>query len=150
MTLIKLQKLINLRLLSLILAFPGFGLAGESETTEPPVQQEYLTADKMTREDRDMLAQHSENYNYCLSNTSIEQMQLQPDPRHVVDIAMKQCAVELENLDKKMIERNFDPVFRQGYLRRVSNHGANQTLRMVMMTMANRPEQSEPVPAAPE
>ena len=65
-------------------------------------------------------------------------MQVQDDPRHVVDFAMKKCATELENLNMEMTARNFDPNFRQGYIKRISNRSANQTLKIVMMGMARK------------
>lgn len=118
-------------------------LAADESGTDTTVENTYITPDQLTRDDWSMISEHTDNYNNCLSTTSIEQLQSQADPRNVVDYAMKHCAVELETLDKKMIERNYDPSFRFGYLHRISNNGANNTLRMVMMTMANQPSQSE-------
>jgi len=113
-------------------------------------QAEYLTPDKMTQADYDLLNEYSDNYNGCLSDTSIKQMESQSDPRHVVDFAMKHCANILEELNQKMIEKNFDPNFRQGYIHRASNQAANGMLRMVMMGMATRQSAdevgSQPVP----
>jgi hypothetical protein len=102
-------------------------------------QAEYLTPDKMTQADYDLLNEYSDNYNGCLSNTSIEQMNSQSDPLHVVDFSMKHCANIMEELNQKMIEKNFDPDFRQSYVHRASKNAANEMLRMVMMGMANRP-----------
>lgn len=106
-------------------------------------QAEYLTPEKMTREDHKLLSEYSDNYNGCLTDNSIDQINSQFDPRHVVDFAMKHCAGILEELNQKMTEKNFDPVFRQGYIRRVSNQAANGMLRQVMMGMANRQAPAE-------
>ena len=136
-------KLIHRLLFAFLILAPGMVMAEEQTAVDESAQQEYLTPDKMTPEDREMLTEYSNNYNNCLTETSIQQMQHQADPRHVVDFAMKHCAVELETLNTKMIARNFDPAFRQGYLRRVSMQGANQTLKVVMIGMANQQSSSE-------
>lgn len=124
-------------------------MAGEETTTDNSNQQEYITPDKMTLEDREMLNEHVQNYNNCLTQTSIEQMKYQTDPRYIVDFAMKQCAVELEILNKKMIERNFEPNFRESYLHRVSANSANQTLQAVMYNIANPQTSPEPATTKP-
>lgn len=112
-------------------------------------QAEYLTPDKMTREDRIMLSEYSGNYDGCLAETSIDQMNRQSDPRIVVDFAMKHCASIMEELNQKMIEKNFEPNFRQNYIHSVSKQSANGMLRMVMIGMANRSASpaAEPQPA---
>ena len=103
--------------------------------TEAP---RYLAPEEITSEDYDMMSDYAYRYNACLNQTSQEQMDKQPDPRHVVDYAMKQCAAELEELDRKMTARNFDPAYRQGYIGKVNRHSVNNTLRNVMMGMASR------------
>ena len=113
--------------------------AGELPEIPSLPQAEYLTPENMSREDYVLLNEYSDNYNGCLSNTSIEQMSSQTDPLHVVDFAMKHCASIMEELNQKMIEKNFDPDFRESYIHRVSKNAANDMLRMVMMSMANRP-----------
>ncbi len=132
-----------------LILLPVYAISGELPEVPTLPQAEYLTPDKMTREDHMMLAEYTDNYNGCLQDTSIEQMSTQNDPRHVVDFAMKHCASILEELDQKMIEDNYDPNFRQGYIRRASNQAANGMLRLVMMGMANRQStaETEPQPA---
>jgi hypothetical protein len=125
---------------------PLHGTSGELPDVPALPQAEYITPDKMTREDHMMIAEYSDNYNGCLQDTSIEQMNTRDDPRHVVDYAMKHCAGILEELDLKMIEKNFEPDFRQGYIRRTSNQAANGMLRLVMMAMANRQSAAETAP----
>lgn len=129
---------------------PCMVVADEETTTDMPAQQEYITPDKMTREDRLMVNEYVQNYNNCLTRTSIEQMKIQTDPRYIVDFAMKQCAMELENLNKKMIDRNFEPNFRESYLHRVSTNSANKTLQAVMYNIANPPTPPESDTADPE
>ena len=118
---------------------PFYTMADDLPEIPALPQAEYLSPDKMTREDHNLLAEYTDHYNGCLQDTSIEQMNTQSDPRHVVDFAMKHCATILEELDQKMIEKNFEPNFRQGYIRRTSNQAANGMLRLVMISMANRP-----------
>ncbi len=139
----------------LALGLSGHALTEEVEGLEVPQmpQEMYITPDKMTSEDRMLLSEYSGSYNSCLTGVSMQQMEVQADARNVVDYAMKECAVKLEELDQKMIERNFEPNFRMGYLHMVSNKGANNVLRSVMMGMATRPAPAEPASeaeAAPE
>ena len=121
-------------------------IVAAEENTANPEDSAYITPDKLTREDKMMLSDYSNRYETCMNETSVAQLQSQDDPRHVVDFAMKQCAVELENLNMEMTARNIDPNFRQGYIRHITNHSVNRTLRMVMIGMANR--QQGPVPPA--
>ena len=130
-------------LLILILAIPLTALAEESTDSSTQEVNEYLTPDKMTREDYAMLNEYSASYNECLAEISLKQMETQSDPRIVVDFAMKFCAARLEELDQKMIDRNFEPNFRESYIHRASNRGANSTLRIVMMEMAAKQSQQE-------
>ena len=139
----------NFIFLLVILVIPLVVLAGE--ITDSPTEQatDYLTPDKMTREDYNMLNEYIASYNQCLAENSIKQMETQSDPRIVVDSAMKLCAVRLEELNQKMIDHNYEPNFREGYIHRAGNRGANNTLRIVMMSMAAKQSQQEPqtVPA---
>lgn len=119
--------------------FAADGASGRNESDKTVV----ITPANMSRDDEYLLNEYSARYNECLTETSVKQLQTADDPRHVVDHAMKTCAVKLEELDRKMIERNFDPDFRKGYIRRVSNRSANNVLRTVMMGMAARQGQAE-------
>jgi len=136
--------------LFIILAFPLIALAEEDKGLPAEPASEYLTPDKMTREDFEMLNEYSASYNQCLTETSIKQMETQSDARNVVDFAMKFCANQLEELHQKMIDRNYEPNFRQGYIHRISNRGANTTLRIVMMGMAAKQSQQEAQQGATE
>ena len=135
---------VNFIFLLIILVIPLVALAEEITDSGTGPATEYLTPDKMTREDYEMLNEYSASYNQCLAETSIKQMETQSDPRIVVDFAMKLCAVHLEELNQKMIDRNYEPNFRESYIHRAGNRGANTTLRIVMMGMAAKQSQQGP------
>ena len=118
---------------------------GETDATGAEAQQ-YLTPEQITKDDYDMMSEYAYRYDSCLNETSMEQMDQMPDPRHVVDYAMKQCAAELEELDHKMTARNFDPAYRQGFIGKVNRQSVNNALRMVMVGMAAR-QSLAPAPA---
>lgn len=141
---VKIKVLVNTILLFVFLATINIAPADDNTGSSVPDANTYLTPDKMTREDYDMLNEYSAGYNQCLAETSIKQMETWSDPRIVVDFAMKNCASSLEELNRKMIERNFEPNFRESFVHRISNQGANSTLRIVMMEMAAKQSQQEP------
>ncbi len=121
-----------------------------AEDNAPVAEQpQFITPDKMTEDDYQLLNDYTGNYNQCLSDTSIQQAQTQTDPRQVVDFAMKFCAVHLIELQQKMNERNFDPNFIDNYLHRTSTKGANNALRVMMFQMANKQSAGEQTPAGP-
>jgi len=139
------------RTLSVTILFVYLALSGNARAdggTEAPGAgaPRYLAPEEITKEDYDMMADYAYRYDSCLDQISQEQMDKQPDPRHVVDYAMKQCAAELEELDRKMTARNFDPAYRQSFIGKVNRQSVNNTLRSVMMGMASRQSQS-PDPA---
>lgn len=131
-------------LLITLLAFCGSAFADgdEPETTE----SQYITPNNMSNDDRQMLSDYSGSYYQCLSDSSMQQVQTQNDPRRIVDIAMKSCAIHLETLQQKMNERNFDPNFIDYYLHHTSTNGANNALRTMMMVMATKQQNAEPAP----
>ncbi len=120
-----------------LMVFLTTGLTTFAEEAET-AKTDYIMPNEMSRDDQKMLSEYTNRYDYCMGETSLQQMQVQDDPRHVVDFAMKKCATELENLNMEMTARNFDPNFRQGYIKRISNRSANQTLKIVMMGMARK------------
>jgi hypothetical protein len=126
-----------------IMAIPLITIAEDNEESPAIQENKYLTPDKMTREDFEMLNEYSANYEQCLTEISVNQMEVQTDPRVVVDIAMKSCASMLEELNRIMTDQNYDPALRQGYIHRVSKRGANSTLRVVMMGMAAKQSQQD-------
>lgn len=120
-----------------LMVFLTTGLTTFAEEAET-AKTDYIMPNEMTQDDQKMLSEYTNRYDYCMGETSVQQMQLQDDPRQVVDFAMKKCATELENLNMEMTARNFDPNFCQGYIKRISNRSANQTLKIVMMGMARK------------
>lgn len=110
--------------------------AGLAEKTAS--EDEYLQPGDFTDDDYAMITDHKAQYNDCLNEKSAEAIHKQTDPRLVVNTAMRACAGILEELNRRMIDRNVLPAFRQGYIRRVNTEGANTVLRAVMMAMANR------------
>ena len=124
------------------LALSGY-VRGDASTEAPDAgTQHFLAPEEITSADYAMMSDYAYRYDDCLNQTSQKQMDKQPDPRHVVDYAMKLCAAELEELDRKMIARNFDPAYRQGFIGKVNRQAVNNTLRNVMMGMAARQTQS--------
>ena len=136
------KRTLRVTIMFVCLAGSGYALAGENAGVPEAEAPRYLAPEEITSEDYDMMSDYAYRYDACLSQTSQEQMDKQPDPRHVVDYAMKQCAAELEELDRKMIARNFDPAYRQGYIGKVNRQSVNNALRNVMVGMAGRQNQT--------
>ena len=132
------NKTLDIIIMVIILALTGTARADEPAVAPGTKAPHYLAPEEITKEDYDMMSDYAYRYDTCLNNTSQEQMDKQPDPRHVVDYAMKQCAAELEELDRKMTARNFDPAYRQGFIGNVNRQSVNNTLRNVRMGMAAR------------
>jgi len=141
------NKMMPVGVLFVFLVLSGTSRAEGNDVQSPGTESpHYLAPEEITREDYDMMSDYASRYAACLDQTSMEQMNIQADARHVVDYAMKQCAVELEELDRKMTEKNIDPTYRQGFIGKVNHQAVNNTLRNVMMAMAARQSQS-PAPA---
>ena len=119
--------------LTIALVVAPLPLQAEAGGETDPNPAEYITPDQLTGEDIEMLQEYSNSYNQCLRESSFQQLQTYDDPRQAVDIAMKQCAVHLEELNEEMIHRNLEPGFRQGYIRRTSLKGGNIALRAAML-----------------
>jgi len=128
--------------MSVCLALSGIARADGGAATPGTDTHHYLAPEEITKEDYAMMSDYAYRYDACLNQVSQEQMDKLADPRHVVDYAMKQCASELEELDHKMIARNIDPDYRQGFISNVSRKSVNDTLRNVMMSMASRQSQA--------
>ena len=112
-----------------------------SEQDEQAVPEtKYLGPQDLTKEDRAMLIGQREKYHQCLNGTVQRELNNYDDPRVLVDIAMKNCAIEMENLYNWMTLRNIEPGFKQGYIRQTSNRAVNQLLRVVMVQMAAKNE----------
>ncbi|HKK15184.1 MAG TPA: hypothetical protein VJ981_00650 [Gammaproteobacteria bacterium] len=140
------MKVLHINTILFLLAFtvlllPVTVAADETDSPSGDHGSTVITPANMSHEDGNLLNEYAAGYNECLTNTSIQQMQNENDPRRVVDHAMKACAFKLEELDQKMTARNFDPNFRMGYIHSVSKRGANNVLRAVMIGMAARQDQ---------
>ena len=140
------SRMLRVTMMLVYLALPGIARADGGAAGPATEAPHYLAPEDITKEDYDMMSDYAYRYDSCLNQVSQEQMDKLPDPRHVVDYAMKQCATELEELDHKMMARNFDPAYRQGFISNVNRKSVNDTLRNVMMGMASRQSQS-PEPA---
>lgn len=114
------------------------GLAEEGNSPD-----EYLQPGDFTQDDYAMITDHKAEYNDCLNEKAATAIENQTDPRQVVNTAMHACAGILEDLNRRMTDRNVLPAFRQGYIRKVNTEGANNVLRAVMMAMANRESSRE-------
>ncbi len=106
---------------------------GEDEAKAEP---EYLSQDKVTREDYNTMAEFGGAYDECLTNTSRAEVANYDDPRHVVDVAMKQCAVKLEELNEWLTKSRFPPGFKKGYIRKISGSSVRQVMPEIMYMMS--------------
>ena len=136
-------RLTRLVLLLLILN-PVYVTAGGEEDINPEtspainLESEYLSQDQVTMEDYNMMSEFSGAYDECLTNTSRAEVANYGDPRHVVDVAMKQCAVKLEELNKWLTEKRFPPGFKRGYIKRLSGKSVRRVMPEIMFMMSNK------------
>ncbi len=138
---IRLAKLVLL----LLILNPVYVAAGGEEDINPKTdseltssEPEYLSQDQVTREDYNMMSEFSDAYDECLTNTSRAEVANYNDPRHVVDVAMKQCAVKLEELNDWLTKKNFPPSFKRGYIKRLSGKSVRRVLPEVMFIISNK------------
>lgn len=101
-------------------------------------EPEYLSHDQVTREDYSTISEFGDAYDECLADTSRAEVANYDDPRHVVDIAMKQCAVKLEELNKWLTEKRFPPSFKKGYIRKISSKSVQQVMPEIMYMMSTK------------
>ena len=118
-------------------AYVAAGGEGEDEV-DPKLEPEYLSQDQVTREDYNMMSEFSDAYDECLTDTSRAEVANYNDPRNVVDVAMKQCAVKLEELNDWLTEKNFPPSFKRGYIKRLSGKSVRRVLPEVMFMISNK------------
>jgi hypothetical protein len=85
-----------------------------------------------------MMNEFAVAYDECLTETSHAEVPNYNDPRHVVDVAMKQCAVKLEELNAWLTEKRFPPHFKKGYITKTSNKSVRQVLPEVMFMMSQK------------
>ena len=133
------NRLSKLVLLLLVLN-PVYVAAGGEENInqETNSEPEYLSQDQVTREDYSTMSEFKNAYDECMTNTSRAEVVNYNDPRHVIDVAMKQCAVKLEELNGWLTEKRFPPGFKKGYIRKISNKSVRQVMPEVMFMMSNK------------
>jgi len=133
------NRLIKLVLLLLTLS-PVYVTAGEEADTNPATssEPEYISQSEVTREDYNMMDEFKVSYDECMTETSRAEVANYNDPRHVVDVAMKQCAVKLEELNAWLTEKRFPPHFKKGYITKISNKSVRQVMPEVMFMMSRK------------
>jgi hypothetical protein len=133
------NRLIKLVLLLLTLG-PVYVTAGEAEDTSPATgsEPEYISQSEVTRDDYNMMDEFRVSYDDCMTETSHAEVANYNDPRHVVDAAMKQCAVKLEELNEWLTEKRFPPHFKKGYITKLSNKSVRQVMPEVMFLMSTK------------
>ena len=120
--------------LILLTQIPVCAIAGGED--EAKIEPEYLSQDQVTQEDYITMAEFGGAYDECLTNTSRAEVANYDDPRHVVDVAMKQCAVKLEDLNDWLTKSKFPPGFKKGYIRKISGSSVRQVMPEIMYMMS--------------
>jgi len=132
----RLSKLVFL----LLILNPVYVAAGGGEDTNPATnsEPEYISQSEVTREDYSTMDEFRVAYDECMTETSRAEVPNYNDPRHVVDVAMKQCAVNLEELNEWLTEKRFPPHFKKGYVTKISNKSVRQVMPEVMFMMSQK------------
>jgi len=129
-------------ILLLSIQIPVYAIAGGEDDVSPEVSpainQEYLSQDQVTQEDYNTMSEFSGAYEECLTDTSRTEVANYDDPRHVVDVAMKQCAVKLEELIAWFTEKRFPPSFIKGHIKRLSGKSVRRIMPEVMYMMSTK------------
>ncbi len=102
------------------------------------VHAEDKTSGQMTQEEYQMVRESSAEYNECLNEFAMSQLQLQPDARVIADHAMKECATHLESLYEFLISGNYPPEAMKRFVSSISNKSANKLLSNVMRYKASQ------------
>jgi hypothetical protein len=133
------NRLIKFVLLLLTLS-PVYVTAGEEVETNPATssEDEYISRSEVTNEDYNMMNEFKDAYDECMTNTSRAEVANYNDPRHVVDVAMKQCAVKLEELNEWLTEKRFPPHFKKGYITKISNKSVRKVMPEVMFMLSRK------------
>jgi hypothetical protein len=126
--------------LLLIILNPVYVTAGGGEDTNPATnsEPEYISQSEVTREDYSTMDEFKVAYDECMTETSRAEVANYNDPRHVVDVAMKQCAVKLEELNIWLTEKRFPPHFKKGHITKISNKSVRQVMPEVMFMMSQK------------
>jgi len=133
------NRLIKLVLLLLTLG-PVYVTAVEQADTSQAAssEPEYISRSEVTNEDYNMMNEFKDAYDECMTNTSRAEVVNYNDPRHVVDVAMKQCAVNLEELNEWLTEKRFPPHFKKGYITKISNKSVRKVMPEVMFMLSRK------------
>lgn len=129
-------------LLLLLSQIPVYAIAGGEDEVNPEInletspEPEYLSQDQVTQKDYNTMTEFSVAYDKCIKDTSRTEVPNYDDARHVVDIAMKQCAIKLEELNEWLTERKFPPGFKKGYIRKISGKSVQQVMPEIMYMMS--------------
>jgi hypothetical protein len=105
------------------------------------VSAEYKTSGQMTQEEYQKVRESSAEYNECLNEFAMSQLQTQPDARVIADHAMKECATHLESLYDQLLLGNYPPVAMKRFVSSISNKSANKLLSNVMRYKAMQSQQ---------
>lgn len=97
---------------------------------------EYKTSAEMSKEEYQKVTESTAEYNNCLNEFAITQLEHQSDPRVVADHAMKECSHVLEDLYDYLLLGNYAPEPTSRFVSSISNRAANKLLTKVMMYMA--------------
>ncbi len=92
------------------------------------VYAEYKTSGQMTQEEYQKVRESSAEYNECLNEFAISQLQSQPDARVIADHAMKKCATHLEGLYEFLLTGNYAPEAMRRFVHSITNKSANKLL----------------------
>ncbi|MCH8078405.1 MAG: hypothetical protein IIA06_01320 [Proteobacteria bacterium] len=124
--------------LFLSILIPVCVVAGGEDEIDSKLKQEYLSQDQVTREDYNTMSEFGISYDECLVDTSRAEVANYNDPRHVVDVAMKKCAVKLEELNDWLTEKRFPPNFKKGHIRKLSGKSVRKVMPQVMYLMSTK------------
>ncbi|TDJ17423.1 MAG: hypothetical protein E2O62_05270 [Gammaproteobacteria bacterium] len=124
--------------LFLSILIPVCVIAGREDKVDPKLKPEYLSQDQVTREDYNTMSEFGISYDECLADTSRAEVANYNDPRHVVDVAMKKCAVKLEELNDWLTEKRFPPNFKKGHIRKLSGKSVRKVMPQVMFLMSTK------------
>ena len=137
------KKIFCIAILCIGFIAPCYADSNTPEEEANKEQSEYLMPNQITEDDYAKLSDYAVQYDACLNEKSRIEINNFNDPRHVVDTAMKQCAVKLEALNSWMQERKFPPGFIHKYIQKTSNRKVGKLLPAVMMEIATRQSAAE-------
>lgn len=99
--------------------------------------EEYKTGN-LSPEEYQRVSDAQADHADCMNETAISRAEGQTDFRAVADIAMKECAPVLEELYKYLVAQNYAPDPMRRFVSSISNKGANELLRNLMVYMAQQ------------